>query len=72
MLANKEKIDKEIRLIPVTVGTHQEMLNLDMTETSIYNATFGLSWLKKHNPRISYRKGVIKFENYECQPKLKI
>jgi hypothetical protein len=42
ILANKEKIDKKTRPIPVTVGTYQEMLNLDMTETSTYNATFGL------------------------------
>jgi hypothetical protein len=43
ILANKEKIDKKTRLIPITVGTHQEMLNLNMTETSTYDATFGLS-----------------------------
>jgi hypothetical protein len=43
MLTNKGKIDKEIGLISVTVGTHQEMLNLDMTKTFIYNITFGLS-----------------------------
>jgi hypothetical protein len=48
------------------------MLNLDITKTSTYDVIFGLSWLKKHNPRISYRKEVIKFENCECQPKLKI
>jgi hypothetical protein len=42
MLANKGKIDKETRLIPVNVGTYQEMLNLDITETSTYNATFRL------------------------------
>jgi hypothetical protein len=42
MLANKERIDKETGLIPVNVGIYQEMLNLDMTETFIYNATFGL------------------------------
>ena len=65
MLANKRKIDKKIRPISVNVGTHQEMLNLNMTETSIYNTIFGLPWLKKHDPRISYRKGIIKFENCE-------
>jgi hypothetical protein len=43
MLANKGRIDKEIGLIPVTVGTYQEMLNLDVIETFIYNAIFGLS-----------------------------
>jgi hypothetical protein len=66
MLVNKGKIDKEIGLILVNVGIYQEMLNLNITETSIYNVTFGLLWLKKYNPRISYRKGIIKFENCEC------
>jgi hypothetical protein len=42
------------------------MLNLDMTETFIYNITFGLLWLKKYDPRINYKKKVIKFENCEC------
>jgi hypothetical protein len=66
MLANKKKIDKETGPIPVNVGIHQEMLNLNVTETSTYNVTFGLPWLKKYDPRISYKKGIIKFENCEC------
>jgi hypothetical protein len=65
MLANKEKIDKETGPILVNVGIYQKMLNLNMTETFTYNITFGLLWLKKHNPKISYRKKVIKFENCE-------
>ena len=65
MLANKGRIDKETRLILVNVGTYQEMLNLDVTETSIYNVIFGLPWFKKYDSRISYRKRVIKFENCE-------
>jgi hypothetical protein len=72
ILANKEKIDKKIRAILVTVGTYQEILNLNVTETSIYDVIFGLLWLKKYDPRIGYRRGVIKFENYECQPKPEI
>jgi hypothetical protein len=66
ILANKGRIDKETGPIPVTIGTYQEMLNLNVTETSTYNVTFGLLWLKKHDPRISYKKRVIKFENCEC------
>ena len=66
MLINKGRIDKETGPISVNVGTYQEMLNLDVTETFIYNVTFGLPWLKKHDPRISYRKRVIKFKNCEC------
>jgi hypothetical protein len=65
MLANKRKIDKETGLIPVNVGIYQEILNLDVTETFTYNVIFGLLWLKKYDPRISYKKGVIKFENCE-------
>jgi hypothetical protein len=72
MLANKRRINKKTKLIPVTVGTYQEMLNLDIIETSIYNVTFGLPWLKKHDPRISYKKGIIKFKNCECQSKPEI
>jgi hypothetical protein len=37
-----KKIDKETKLIPVTIGTYQEMLNLNVIETFIYNAIFGL------------------------------
>jgi hypothetical protein len=43
-----------------------------MIETSTYNITFGLPWLKKYNPRINYRKKAIKFKNCECQPKPEI
>jgi hypothetical protein len=42
ILANKEKIDKETKSIPVNVGTHQKMLNLDVIKTFTYNAIFGL------------------------------
>ena len=66
MLANKGRIDKKTGLIPVNVGIYQEMLNLDMIKTSIYNIIFGLPWFKKHDPRISYRKKVIKFKNCDC------
>jgi hypothetical protein len=66
ILANKGRIDKEIELILVHVGIYQEMLNLNVTETFTYDTIFGLSWFKKHDPRISYKKEVIKFENCEC------
>ena len=43
MLANKRKIDKKTRPIPVNVGIYQEILNLNVTETFIYNVIFRLS-----------------------------
>jgi hypothetical protein len=65
MLANKRRIDKKTGPISVNIGIYQEMLNLDVTETFIYNITFGLSWFKKHDFKINYKKGVIKFKNCE-------
>jgi hypothetical protein len=72
MLANNGRIDKETGPVPVSVGSHQEMLNLDVTETAAYDATFGLPWLKKHDPEISYREIKIKFRKCNCQPKLEV
>jgi hypothetical protein len=37
-----------------------------MTKTFIYDIIFGLLWFKKHNPRINYKKRIIKFKNCEC------
>jgi hypothetical protein len=42
MLTNKGRIDKKTGPISVNIGTYHEMLNLNMTETFTYNATFGL------------------------------
>jgi hypothetical protein len=48
------------------------LLNLDITEIAAYDITFELSWLKKHDPDISYRKAIIKFRNYKCILKVEI
>jgi hypothetical protein len=37
-------------------------MQFDIIETSIYNATFGLSWLKKHEPNIAYKVRTIQFD----------
>jgi hypothetical protein len=42
MLINKGRIDKETGLISVDVGIYQEILNLNVIETSTYNVIFGL------------------------------
>jgi hypothetical protein len=56
----------------ISIGKYQEQLNLDITETAAYDATFGLSWLKRYDPNISYREITIKFRNYKCIPKMEI
>jgi hypothetical protein len=42
MLANNGKIDKETGPILISIGTYQKILNLDVTETTAYDATFGI------------------------------
>jgi hypothetical protein len=37
-------------------------MQFDITETSIYNATFRLLWLEKHEPDIVYKARTIQFD----------
>jgi hypothetical protein len=39
-------------------------MQFDITEISIYNATFRLLWLKKHKPDIAYKAKTIQFDKY--------
>jgi hypothetical protein len=72
MLANNGRIDKEIGPMSIFIGKYQELLNLDIIETVAYDTTFGLPWLKRHDPDISYREVTIKFRNCKCIPKVEI
>jgi hypothetical protein len=39
-------------------------MQFDIIETSIYNATFRLLWLEKHEPDIAYKARTIQFDKY--------
>jgi hypothetical protein len=39
-------------------------MQFDITETSIYNAIFGLLWLEKHESDIAYKARTIQFDKY--------
>jgi sugar (pentulose or hexulose) kinase len=41
------------------VGIHRESIKFDITKTSIYDATFRLLWLEKHEPDIAYKARTI-------------
>jgi hypothetical protein len=45
---------------------------MDVIEISDYDITLGLSWLRKHESNIGYRKGIVIFNNYNCSPQLEI
>jgi hypothetical protein len=48
----------------VVVGTYRETMQFDITETSTYDAIFGLLWLEKHKPDIVYKVRTIQFDKY--------
>jgi hypothetical protein len=41
-------------------------MQFDIIETSIYDITFRLSWLKKYEPDIAYKARTIQFDKYSC------
>jgi hypothetical protein len=52
------------------VGIYRETMQFNIIETSIYNATFGLSWLKKYKPDIAYKIRTIQFDKYSYNLKI--
>jgi hypothetical protein len=45
---------------------------MDVMKISDYNIILGLFWLRKHEPNINYKKGIVTFNNYNCSPQLEI
>jgi hypothetical protein len=54
------------------IGSHEEILVMDVMEISDYNITLNLSWLRKHELNINYKKGIVIFNNYDCSSQLEI
>jgi hypothetical protein len=54
------------------IGSHEETLVIDVIKISNYNIILDLLWLRKHELNISYKKGIVIFNNYNCSSQLKI
>jgi hypothetical protein len=54
------------------IGSHEETLVMDVMEISDYNIILRLPWLRKHELKIGYKKGIITFNNYDCSSQLEI
>jgi hypothetical protein len=64
--SNNGRVTEETSKLEVVVGTHRETMQFDITETSTYDATFGLPWLEKHEPDIAYKARTIQFDKCSC------
>jgi Retroviral aspartyl protease len=54
------------------IGSHEKTLVMDVIKISDYDIILGLSWLRKHEPNIDYKKGIVIFNNYNYSPQLEI
>jgi len=57
------RIDEEIYSLPVIIRRHHEELTFDVVGMATYYIILGMPWLKKHNPVIDWKKGVLTFAN---------
>ena len=59
-------VDNETIPLPLALQSHHEEIVLDITDMASHDVVLGMPWLKKHNPVINWRKGVLKFEQCDC------
>ncbi|RFU29059.1 hypothetical protein B7463_g7277, partial [Scytalidium lignicola] len=65
-LANGTKVQKRVdvqtRNLDMRYGrSHQEKISFDVTRLGTYQVILGIEWMRKHNPIIDWRTGMITF-----------
>ena len=50
----------------VTQGNHKERISLFLIDSPAFPVVLGVPWLASHNPRISWRQGVLQGWSEEC------
>jgi len=47
----------------MTIGNHQELIQLSVTNLNNYDLFLGYDWLQKHNPTINWKDSLINLQN---------
>ena len=47
----------------IVTGHHAERIHLDIVELATQDIYLGIPWLKKHNPVVNWKTGVLTFRN---------
>jgi len=63
--ANKNSSVMEVVKMNMTIGNHQELIQLSVMNLSKYNLFLGYNWLQKHNLSINWKNSSISLQN--CQ-----
>jgi len=60
---NKDGSIMEVVEINMTIGDHQELIQLSVTNLGNHNLFLGYDWLQKHNPTINWKDSSINLQN---------
>ena len=66
LMPGEERITLEVRGASLQVQNHEERVNLDILSTATHDVILGLPWLRKHNPRINWKKRQLLFDRCRC------
>jgi len=64
-LTNKDGSVTEVVKMNMTIGDHQELIQLSVTNLGNHDLFLGYDWLQKHNPNINWKDSLINLQN--CQ-----
>ena len=65
VIANRqtELVCHKTQLMEMVTRHHAERIHLDIVELATQNIYLGMPWLKKHNPVVNWKTGVLTFRN---------
>ena len=58
-----ELVCHETQPMEMVTGHHAERIHLDIVELATQDIYLGMPWLKKHNPVVNWKTGVLTFRN---------
>jgi len=61
---NRDGNVTEIVEMNMTIGDHQELIQLSVTNLGNHDLFLGYDWLQKHNPTINWKNSSISLQNY--------
>jgi len=61
---NKNSSVMEVTRMNMTIGDHQELIQLLVTNLGNHDLFLGYDWLQKYNPSINWRDSSISLQNY--------
>ena len=60
---NRDRNVTEVIEINMTIGNHQELIQISVTNLSNHDLFLGYDWLQKHNPTINWKDSLVNLQN---------